>query len=344
MSRIKRRRGDTVGPLPYVAIGLAIVVLLLVLNLPEDERPSGSDRTSTPGTQPNAAVETGNSSGYTSATSPDHPRGGWPRGGSVAHIVETGYGSAEVDVRAKLVEIATRSAVEIVARPRGSKNNKDDQPGSGVIVTTGSNVDTYVITNYHVIDYLDGDDIYGCDCPAGALKNILVEPFSMSTVETPNLGACANVVHCAPTEDLALLQLGRPHGNRRDDLHCVAEKLGNFGVAIALSTEPPKLSEQVWAIGNQWDLGGTMSNGRITSLNPRNPKRDMPGEREWTNKIAHSADIGTGSSGGALLNDDGLLVGVNWGVLTGTGHPVSLAIRARAVADFISRGIACFRE
>ena len=70
----------------------------------------------------------------------------------------------------------------------------------------------------------------------------------------------------------------------------------------------------------------------------------MPGEREWTNKIAHSADIGTGSSGGALLNDDGLLVGVNWGVLTGTGHPVSLAIRAKTVADFISRGTACFRE
>ena len=81
---------------------------------------------------------------------------------------------------------------------------------------------------------------------------------------------------------------------------------------LAVASEAPKHNDSVAAIGNPHNSDrNTVTTGRITSRNPV-PFGDEAGKSQ-NNVVKHSAETSMGSSGGALLNKDMEIVGINLG-------------------------------
>jgi len=88
------------------------------------------------------------------------------------------------------------------------------------------------------------------------------------------------------------------------------------------------LSDEVFAIGNGFGLGTTVSKGIISALN----KRSI-GIYEYENLIQTDATINPGNSGGALVNSNGDLIGINSVIYTRSGgsNGVGFAIPSNTV-------------
>lgn len=81
---------------------------------------------------------------------------------------------------------------------------------------------------------------------------------------------------------------------------------------LPIAPEPPEYNEPVVAIGNPHEnTRNAITTGRITSRNPV-PFGDEAGKNQH-NVITHSAKISVGSSGGALLNKNMEIIGINLG-------------------------------
>jgi S1-C subfamily serine protease len=90
--------------------------------------------------------------------------------------------------------------------------------------------------------------------------------------------------------------------NKENDL-AIIEIEGITGIPLELSLQEPEIGERVYAIGNPEGMGGTFSEGLISSL------RTFKG---FTNSvIQHTAPMSQGSSGGPLLNSNGEVIGIN---------------------------------
>jgi S1-C subfamily serine protease len=90
--------------------------------------------------------------------------------------------------------------------------------------------------------------------------------------------------------------------NKDNDL-AIVEIQGTTGIPLEISLQDMEIGERVYAIGNPEGMGGTFSEGLISSL------RNFRG---FTNSvIQHTAPMSQGSSGGPLLNSSGEVVGIN---------------------------------
>jgi serine protease Do len=122
--------------------------------------------------------------------------------------------------------------------------------------------------------------------------------------------------------DLALLEIDGTQGLR----------------PIAFAHEPSRIGDTVFAIGNPFGEGQTVTRGMISALNRTYDGRDPK------TYIQHDADLNWGNSGGALLNESGCLIGINTAIHTSSGlaSGFSLAIPAEtalaAIRDFVSLG------
>jgi len=89
-----------------------------------------------------------------------------------------------------------------------------------------------------------------------------------------------------------------------------------------------RLSDEVFAIGNGFGLGTTVSKGIVSALN----KRSI-GIYEYENLIQTDATINPGNSGGALVNSNGNLIGINSVIYTRSGgsEGVGFAIPSNTV-------------
>jgi S1-C subfamily serine protease len=89
--------------------------------------------------------------------------------------------------------------------------------------------------------------------------------------------------------------------NKENDL-AIIEIQGTTGIALEISLQDLEIGERVYAIGNPEGMGGTFSDGLISSL------RKFKG---YTNSlIQHTAPMSHGSSGGPLLNSNGDVIGI----------------------------------
>jgi trypsin-like peptidase len=84
---------------------------------------------------------------------------------------------------------------------------------------------------------------------------------------------------------------------------------------------PPRVGERVYAIGNPKGLSNTISEGILSAL------RAIDNE----DVIQHTAAISPGSSGGALLDANGVLLGINSWQMT-EGQNLNFAIPAKYLA------------
>ncbi len=205
-----------------------------------------------------------------------------------------------------------RSQEDIMREFFGEAPNGFHQfPNQGPVFSSGSGVilseDGYVVTNYHVIK------------EASTLEVVLDDKRILE----------AKVIGTDPTTDLALLKIeakGLP--------------FVKFGDSDKL-----RVGEWVLAIGNPFDLTSTVTAGIVSAK-----ARNIDILRSQENQLAIEAFIQTdaavnpGNSGGALVNLNGELIGINTAIATRNGSyqgysfavPISLA--QKVVEDLLKYG------
>lgn len=107
-----------------------------------------------------------------------------------------------------------------------------------------------------------------------------------------------------------------------------------------------KVGQRVVAIGNPWDLGGTMTLGIVSALGRTLPGRITPDLAYYSipDLIQTDAAINPGNSGGPLLDSHARVVGVNTAIRSetrsnsGVGFAVPVDIVKRVVPALISEG------
>ncbi|WP_433944792.1 S1C family serine protease [Paenibacillus sp. SN-8-1] len=164
-----------------------------------------------------------------------------------------------------------------------AKANEDAALGSGVIFKKADNK-AYIITNAHVIT--DAKD----------LEIVTVDGESRT----------ATVVGKDQVSDLAVLEMDA------DGISTVAEMGESKGL---------RLGETVIAIGNPLGLGDTLTSGIVSY-----PDRIIPvslnqdGVYDWEQEVIQTdAAINEGNSGGALVNLNGQVIGINTMKISDTG-------------------------
>lgn len=176
--------------------------------------------------------------------------------------------------------------------------------GSGVIYTE----DGYIITNNHVVDFAD----------------------EVMVILSDNRQFKAEVIGTYPEADLAVLKID-------------ASGLPTLEVA---NSDNAEVGEWVLAVGNPFNLTSTVTAGIISakgrSINAISAQN--PNTNAIESFIQTDAAVNPGNSGGALVDAEGKLLGINTAIATRTGNfagysfaiPINLA--KRIVDDIIENG------
>ena len=151
----------------------------------------------------------------------------------------------------------------------------------------------YILTNHHVI--------------AGA-DDIVVELKDGRVAQ-------ASVVGTDPDTDIAVLKV----------------ELNNLPKLI-LTTSPGRVGDLVFAIGNPFGVGQTVTMGILSATG-----RNQVGVTNYENFIQTDAAINPGNSGGALINVRGELIGINTAIFTRSGgsNGIGFAIPASIATDIM---------
>ena len=157
--------------------------------------------------------------------------------------------------------------------------------GSGIIVSE----DGYILTNHHVLTR-------GLESASEVLAEDTTQLAVVLYDGTEISGKDVKVVYSHPLADLALLKINRN-----------GLKPIKWGDSDAL-----RVGERVAAIGSPLDLKASVTQGIVCAKN-----RDV---LQMSHLIQTDAVINPGSSGGALVNLDGELVGVNRLITSNTGR------------------------
>jgi len=113
----------------------------------------------------------------------------------------------------------------------------------------------------------------------------------------------ARLVGADPETDLAVLKIDLP----------------DLPVMIFGRSETLKVGDVVLAIGNPFNVGQTVTMGIVSALG-----RTNLGINTFENFIQTDAAINEGNSGGALVDSNGHLVGINTAIFSGTGGSIGI--------------------
>ena len=155
--------------------------------------------------------------------------------------------------------------------------------GSGIIVSE----DGYIVTNNHVISS-ESSSFYAITEATGIKVNLY---NSAETYE-------ATVVGTDAYTDLAVLKI---------------EKTGLTPATLADSDEV-KVGEFVMAVGNPLGMDYSVTSGIVSAIN-----REIESEGTTFTAIQTDAAINSGNSGGALVNSNGEVIGINTMKFAGDG-------------------------
>ncbi|MEN0005134.1 MAG: trypsin-like peptidase domain-containing protein [Bacteroidota bacterium] len=218
---------------------------------------------------------------------------------------------------------STPAVVHISASAKGSERQQESDnpfnfffgddfffgnPFDGPKKGTGSGViyatDGYIITNNHVVEFAD---------------QVEVTLFDNRTLE-------ATIVGRYPKGDLAVLKI----------------EANNLSTLQLADSDKASIGEWVLAVGNPFDLTSTVTAG-IISAKGRSLQM-LGGEDAIEAFIQTDAAVNPGNSGGALVDAEGRLLGINTAIATKTGSfqgysfaiPINLV--KRIVDDIIEYG------
>jgi len=131
----------------------------------------------------------------------------------------------------------------------------------------------------------------------------------------------ARVVGSDPHSDLAVLAV--------DDVPEAASPL-------SFADDDPEVGQRVLAIGNPYNLNGTMTSGIISGVNRSIPS---PAGFEIPDAIQTDAPVNPGNSGGPLVDLDGDVVAViNSGGGDNIGFGISAALTQRVIPELLTTG------
>lgn len=161
-----------------------------------------------------------------------------------------------------------------------SKERKHKASGSGVIISE----DGYIVTNNHVINNADKIEV------------------TLNNKET----YVATLVGNDPSTDIALLKINA----------------NNLSFVNFANSNDLKLGEWVIAVGNPFNLTSTVTAGIVSAkarninILQANPEEDVFPVESF---IQTDAAVNPGNSGGALVNTNGELIGINTAIASQTG-------------------------
>ncbi len=157
--------------------------------------------------------------------------------------------------------------------------------------------DGYIVTNNHVIAEADEISV---------------------TINGSDKVYTAKLIGTDKDSDLAVIKI--------DAKHLEPIKLGHI--------EDLELGDVVFAIGNPFGVGETVTQGIISALN-----KDHVGINKYEHYIQTDASINPGNSGGALIDSRGALIGINAAILSQTGgnHGIGFSIPIDMVRNVVSK-------
>ena len=179
--------------------------------------------------------------------------------------------------------------------------------GSGVIIST----DGYIVTNNHVVK------------DANKIEIVLNDKRSYQ----------AEVIGLDPNTDLALLKI--------QDKNLPFVSYGN--------SDAVKIGEWVLAVGNPFNLNSTVTAGIISAkgrnINILEHNNTVGGLAPIESFLQTDAAVNPGNSGGALVNTNGDLVGINTAIASNNGSyqgysfAIPVNIVKKVVSDLIEFGV-----
>ena len=160
--------------------------------------------------------------------------------------------------------------------------------------------DGYIVTNNHVVENADEITITIADNP---------KEYN------------ARVIGKDSDSDLAVIKID---GTNFDAI--------DFGYSENL-----KVGDLIFAIGNPFGIGSTVTQGIISALN-----KDNVGINRYENFIQTDASINPGNSGGALVDSRGALIGINSAIISKSGgnNGIGFSIPVSMVKDVVKKLVA----
>ena len=202
-------------------------------------------------------------------------------------------------------DITTSSYFSMFGFNQGSAKSETTASGSGIIITE----DGYIVTNNHVVDSASQTVYY----ELSEAKSVKVTLFNDDTeYEAKIIGKDAQT-------DLAVLKI---------------EKSGLTAAEFA-DSDSVKVGEFAMAVGNPLDLGTTITCGVVSAVN-----RKVQDDEKSTSFtcIQTDAAINSGNSGGALVNSQGQVIGINTLKVASTGvEGIGFAIPINSTTDVINQ-------
>ncbi len=180
-----------------------------------------------------------------------------------------------------VVSITNKSVQEVEYMFRGTLEVESESSGSGIIIAQ-TDTELLIATNYHVVE--DADTLTVC--------------FSVNSEDEADAIVGAVVKGSDDQYDLAVVAVTASD---------VPENvLKQISVAEFGSSENLRVGDPAIAIGNALGYGQSVTRGIISALDRTIEIDGVPKEY-----IQTDAAINFGNSGGALLNEDGKVIGIN---------------------------------
>ena len=123
-------------------------------------------------------------------------------------------------------------------------------------------------------------------------------------------------------------------GDEGSDLAVIKIEVKNLTPIIMGDSDSLREGDIVFAIGNPFGIGETVTQGIISALN-----KDRMGINKYENFIQTDASINPGNPGGALVDSRGALIGINAAIMTRSGgnNGVGFAIPVNMVKNIAKK-------
>lgn len=222
--------------------------------------------------------------------------------GAVTNTVSlTDYSNTSIAVANKVLPSIVGITVEYKVNSMFGGSSTSEASGSGIIVSS----DGYILTNNHVVNSTSSSSYYQIT----EATEVKVKLYNDETEYE------ATVVGSDSQTDLAVIKI--------DKTGLTAAELGD--------SDAVQVGEFAMALGNPLGLQSSISCGIVSAKN-----REVQDSETGTvfNLIQTDAAINSGNSGGALVNADGKVIGINTLKLSGTGvEGIGFAIPINSTID-----------
>lgn len=181
--------------------------------------------------------------------------------------------------------------------------------GSGIIISE----DGYILTNNHVVDSSSSNSYSYYELSDATSVKVKLN----SSIYGNDATFDAKIVGKDSQTDLAVLKI---------------EKTGLTAAEFA-NSDKVVVGEFVMAVGSPLGLDATVTSGIVSAVN-----REVESDGNKYVCIQTDAAINSGNSGGALVNSDGEVIGINTLKLSGTGvEGIGFAIPINSTLDIIDQ-------